>query len=104
MPEVESRLFSLRDFFAVLPEHCDVITQIVLFGEHRFSAVAERKLFWQFVNYGLGGTHVFLTLKKNEYALWMQERLRHVCKRRRHDQTKKAKTQEGFWVAKCSGR
>ena len=61
IPEVESRLFSLRDFFAVVPQHRDVVTQIVLFRDHRLSAVAERKLLWEFVNYRLRGTHVFLS-------------------------------------------
>ena len=59
--EVESRLFSLWDFFAVVPQHRDMVTQIVLFRDHCLSPVAERKLFGEFVNYRLRGTHVFLS-------------------------------------------
>ena len=65
IPEVEGRFLSLRDFLAIVPQHCYVVSQVVLFRDHSLAAVAERKLFRQFVDNCLRGAHGFVILKKN---------------------------------------
>ena len=52
-PVVESGLLAFGHLLAILTQDVHVISQIELFWNHNLSAVAEWKLFRQFINCGL---------------------------------------------------